>query len=74
MGTAAISDDVVRREEVVLNILSRVESAFALCAFSVEASLFALDAPLESEGSGVDSVTLAVAEAVVVEAALGKIS
>lgn len=62
------------REEVVLTILSRVESAFALCAFSVDAFLSALDAPLESEGPGVDSVTLASADAIVGEAALWKIS
>ena len=64
----------MRREEVVPTTLSRVESAFAVWAFSVDAFLSALDAPLESESPGVNSVTLASAEAVVGEAALWRIS
>lgn len=71
--TAAVSDDAIRRE-VTLPVFSRVESVFALCAFWDDALSSALDAPLESEGSGVDSVTLALAESVVFEAALEKIS
>ena len=74
VGTAAVSDDAVRTEEVAFTIFSRVDSVFALCIFSDDALSSAVDFPLESEGSGVDSVSLARAEAVVVEAALGKIS
>lgn len=74
VGTAAVSDDAVRTEEVALTIFSRVESVLALRVFSDDALSSALDVPLGSEGSRVDSVSLAPADAVVVEAALGKIS
>lgn len=74
VGTAAVSDDAARSEEVGLNVFSTVESVFSLWAFSDDLLGSALDAPLESEDLGVDSVTLALAELVVDEAALGTIS
>lgn len=70
--TAAVSDEAAWRE-VAVTMFSSVDSVFALCAFSDDALVSALDAALGSDDSGVDSVTLALAALVVVEAALGKI-
>lgn len=73
-GMAAVSDDAVWRKEVAFAIFSRVASVFGLGACSVDGLGSAFDAPLGIDDSGVGSVGLALAEAVVVESALGKIS
>ena len=70
-----VSDDaVVRREEVAFTSNPSDDSVFALCAFSDDPLASVLGATFAFGDSMEDSVTLALAELVVVELAFGEIS
>lgn len=74
VGTAVVSDEVRRRDEVALTALSSEDLVFPRCASSEDGSLCGFDMTSVAVNSRDVSVTLARAEPVIVAAVFGELS